>query len=634
MYLTIYENLKVNGFGLKISREVCLGRPELFASIFLLLFCLFPFQLKAQIENDSIGFYKKLGVRSKKSKLTSWLFDNIVVMQKQAPKNKKHKTSKKVNPFKAFQGKIIRSIEIRVLDPFGLSVNDTSRVAGNRLERYGNNLHITSKEFLVRNQLLFEKFDSLDMLRLSESERILRQSPYISDARIYVKSSAQSQKKSSDSVDIAVWIQDQWTLLPESGFEPAYPNILLKDRNFAGLGVNFRQEIGYKFSNQQIFLQGQYGLFNFRKTFLSGYFNYQISDEKSSVGIAFDRPFFSPLARWAGGLQVNRTFTRFFPYLDSEKTSRSFPIDYNLIDGWLGRSWQLQKGKSVEKQSTSIIAGFRISALKYTRRPGIESDTFYQNANQILTLATIGLARREFYKEKYLYRFGANEDVPTGYAFQFITGHLNREFGEIQYYLGLSASGGILIENKGYFAAQLAYGNFFNKSNVNTGLVRANVNYFSNLAQYGRWSLRQFVSLSSIFGIDQAAYNFINLNGSQLYGFNSSSVRGKSKAILNLETVLYMPYNIFGFRLAPVLFLGLGKIGNNMESLLNSKIYQAISIGLLVRNENLVLKTFELSIGFYPYISGGDWYRLLPISSYKLKVRDFALPKPEVLVFE
>jgi hypothetical protein len=551
----------------------------------------------------------------------------------QSQKNKK-KPSKKVNPFKAFQGKIIRKIDIRVLDPFGQAVNDTSRIAGNRLERYGNNIHVTSKEFLVLNQLLFEKYDSLDMLKLSETERVLRQAPYISDARIYVKSTSQNQKKLSDSVDIAVWIQDQWTLLPESGFDPTYPNILIRDRNFVGLGINFRQEIGYKFSSQKTFLQGQFGLFNFRKTFLSGNFNYQISDERSQMGIDIERPFFSPLTRWAGGLQISRTFTRFFPYLDSAKTAHSFPIDYNMIDGWLGRSWQLQKGKSVEKRSTSIIAGFRVSALKYTRRPGIESDTFYQNANQILNLVTVGLARREFYKEKYLYRFGANEDVPTGYAFQFITGHLNREFGETQYYTGLSASGGILFERKGYFAVQLAYGNFFNKSNVNTGLLRANVNYFSNLAQYGRWSLRQFASLSSIFGIDQADYSFINLNGSQLYGFNSSSISGKSKAILNLETVLYMPYNIFGFRLAPVFFLGLGKIGDNMESLLNSKIYQAISFGLLVRNENLVLNTFELSIGFYPYISGGDWYRLLPVSSYKLKVRDFALPKPEVLSYE
>jgi hypothetical protein len=137
-----------------------------------------------------------------------------------------------------------------------------------------------------------------------------------------------------------------------------------------------------------------------------------------------------------------------------------------------------------------------------------------------------------------------------------------------------------------------------------------------------------------LFGIDQAVYDFITLNGSALYGFNSNTIRGKSKAILNLETVVYMPYTLFGFRLAPVLFLGFGKIGNDMESLINSKIYQAVSFGLLVRNENLVLNTFELSIGFYPNIAGGDPVRLLPISSYRLKVRDFALPRPEVLAFE
>ena len=94
-----------------------------------------------------------------------------------------------------------------------------------------------------------------------------------------------------------------------------------------------------------------------------------------------------------------------------------------------------------------------------------------------------------------------------------------------------------------------------------------------------------------------------------------------------------MPYNVLGFRFAPVLIIGLGKIGADVEEVLSSPIYPAFSIGLLVRNENLVFQTFELSIGIYPYQPGGgaNWYRLNPVTSYRLKVRDFALPKPEVL---
>jgi len=610
-------------------------KPELFFTC-LILACLFPFETigQGQTPTDSLGFYQRLGIRSKRSKFTSWLFENMVVLRKPPIGKSKSLISKKRNQFEGFKGKVIRQIEIRVLDPFGKSVNDTNRSPGNRLERYGNKVHMVSKDFLVRNQLLFKKYDMLDPLRLSETERVLRQLPYISDARIYVKSSNPTDNNQADSVDVAVWVQDQWTILPESGFDLTNPNLLLNDRNFGGFGLGFRQEVGYRFSTQRIFLQGKYELFNFRKTFLNGHFDYLISDQKRQMGINIERPFFSPLTRWAGGFQINRTFSRFFPYLDSAKIARSFPIETNLIDGWLGRSWQLRKGGSVEKQSTSIIAGLRISALKFTRRPDISSDTFYQNANQVLNLASIGLSRREFYKEKFLYRFGANEDVPTGYAIQIVGGHLNREFEQIQYYTGLSASGGILFEKSGYYAVQLAYGHLFNKSKLYAGLVRANVNYFSNLVLVGRWSFRQFASINSVFGINRAPYNFINLNGSQLYGFQNSSLIGKCKGILNMETVVYMPYELFGFKLAPVLFLGFGKIGDDIQGFLNSKIYTAISLGLLVRNENLVFNTFEVSIGFYPYDGGSEWYRLLPVSNYRLRVRDFALPKPEVLLFE
>jgi hypothetical protein len=120
-------------------------------------------------------------------------------MRKPQPIPGKKKASKRTNPFSAYRGKIIRSIEIRVLDPFGLSVNDTARLAGNRLERYGNKVHVTSKDFLIRNQLLFKKNDSLDALKLSETERVLRQAPYLTDARIYIKSIQPKHKKPSDN---------------------------------------------------------------------------------------------------------------------------------------------------------------------------------------------------------------------------------------------------------------------------------------------------------------------------------------------------------------------------------------------------------------------------------------------------
>ena len=76
-------------------------------------------------------------------------------------------------------------------------------------------------------------------------------------------------------------------------------------------------------------------------------------------------------------------------------------------------------------------------------------------------------------------------------------------------------------------------------------------------------------------------------------------------------------------------------MGEGLSGVLNSRIFSAYSLGLMVRNENLVFNTFELSIGIYPYLPDGEsGFRLNPINTYRLKIRDFALPKPEMVRYD
>ncbi|MFN5704253.1 MAG: hypothetical protein ACK45U_00185, partial [bacterium] len=56
-----------------------------------------------------------------------------------------------------FHGKIIRSIYIKQLDPFGTDVNDTLIKRYGSVENIGNRINISSREGNIRNQLLFKK---------------------------------------------------------------------------------------------------------------------------------------------------------------------------------------------------------------------------------------------------------------------------------------------------------------------------------------------------------------------------------------------------------------------------------------------------------------------------------------------
>ena len=76
-------------------------------------------------------------------------------------------------------GKIIRNISIETLDPFGQSVTTESKKPRNGFERFGNSIHLKTKEFTIRNLLLFKKNEACDSLLLKESERLIRSQRYV-----------------------------------------------------------------------------------------------------------------------------------------------------------------------------------------------------------------------------------------------------------------------------------------------------------------------------------------------------------------------------------------------------------------------------------------------------------------------
>jgi hypothetical protein len=137
-------------------------------------------------------------------------------------------------------------------------------------------------------------------------------------------------------------------------------------------------------------------------------------------------------------------------------------------------------------------------------------------------------------------------------------------------------------------------------------------------------------------GFNKPITERITLNSREMFGFNAGTLTGTGKLILNFETVAYAPYNIIGFKFAPVAFIGLGMLQTEATKLFESKIYQSYSIGLLVRNESLLNSSFEITFGAFPNQPGFDKavYKLNPVTSFTLKVRSFEISKPSPVGYE
>jgi hypothetical protein len=99
---------------------------------------------------------------------------------------------------------VIESIEIRIEDVF----EDGGRTPDQWFYRLGNQLHIETKEVVVRRELLFREGEPLDPEALEQTERNLRALPFLRRARV-------EALPSGDNVRVRVVVGDSWTTVPE-----------------------------------------------------------------------------------------------------------------------------------------------------------------------------------------------------------------------------------------------------------------------------------------------------------------------------------------------------------------------------------------------------------------------------------
>ena len=183
-------------------------------------------------KGDSISIYQDINDLSRKSKFSRFVYKLIFRESALKAENlipsKPKKEDKLVK--KHQEGKIIRNITIETLDPFGFSVTNEKKVPKRKLEKYGNSVHIKTKEVTIRNIMLFKKNDKLDTKLLLESERLIRSQRYIREVTIVPV----DIPKNKDSIDIKIRVLDSWTLIPTGSLSSSESSAKLTERNILG----------------------------------------------------------------------------------------------------------------------------------------------------------------------------------------------------------------------------------------------------------------------------------------------------------------------------------------------------------------------------------------------------------------
>jgi len=175
-----------------------------FFIIFSILTCDLAFAQKNPVNKDSTILYKNIESFSGRSKFTRFIyqlfFKPVVIISKKKEITKKAYKKLIQKPYSAFEGKIIRHINIETLDPFGYSIADTSAAPQLYFIKKANAVHVKSQHITIRNLLLIRRNQEFDSLLVKESERLVRSQRYVRDVSFFVAATA----KDADSVDINI----------------------------------------------------------------------------------------------------------------------------------------------------------------------------------------------------------------------------------------------------------------------------------------------------------------------------------------------------------------------------------------------------------------------------------------------
>ena len=544
------------------------------------------------IKIDSRLFYDSLKVRAHRHQITKWLY-NWMIRKNNTIENKEVKTSEY---YRGYANKTIGSISIKSLDVFGPNLYDTSKVSNLWVEKMANKFHSKSNLNVIRKNLWVKEGQKLDPNLFMDNERLLRSLPYIKDVRFIIT----PRIGNDDIVDVLILTQDVFSL----GVSGTIGNVNkgkigIFDKNILGIG----HELGVTFVGHTDLLphlgfETYYAINNVNGDFINFSTGYSNTYLKQDFFITLERDFLRPQSVYAGGLTAYRSFRSNSIYLNDNVASETL-LNYLFMDGWYGR--RINLGINPKDSRFQMTLSGRIRYTSFYTRPILDINQQQYFANSTFYLTSLSFSHRSYNRDHLIYSYGITEDIPKGYLHELVFGYDKNEFGNRFYSHLFLSTGNIFKQKPFYFYSSLGMGSFWNKSGFEQGIVDVKINFISPLFTFWNLPSRQFVKLNYTFGINRFDIeNLLLLNSDGIRGFGSRIEKGKQRLTINLESVFFQKKSILNFRTALFSFFDIGVVGPAKQSIFKQTYYSGIGVGLRIRNENLIFKTIQIRLAYYP----------------------------------
>ena len=436
------------------------------------------------------------------------------------------------------------------------------------VRRIANDVHVLTREEVIRRELLFKEGDPYDQRLVDESARHLRRLGFIGDI------SVTADTLCDNTIDVLVKAHDRWTITPSTSVEAGGGvsgfGIGVREENLLGMGQ--KAEVGYNRLSDRANPNG--GEIGFTEPRLFGSWwstsaQYRIADELKQASLDIQRPFYADAAEWAAGGNASIGLVRIRQYQNGDVVRDDYLHEENEF-AWLASS-------SDSDAKLQLAAGY------YRMRASSDSMQLRPFDNVDLLIASVSILQREYYKGSYIENFGRVEDVPVGYQVGLALGR-NLHFsslGSVDYFVRAFGQGSLGFGGglSGNYKSSIT--SYFIGNTPNEMTISATALHFwrllPNQTLLGR--------VTTTIGSHWAPSSQVTLGSfSGLRGYRSNEFAGQRLLLVNLEHRMFSLMSLWFFKLGAALFFDSGVVWNQGEGLGGQRFHSAAGVGLQVES--------------------------------------------------
>ncbi len=499
--------------------------------------------------------------------------------------------------FEPYRGKLIRNIDVKVIQPYGVTIEKPEGNKFSRFQKFANSIQFKTKEWVVRNDILFKEGDEVNPIIFADTERNLWERRTFKDLKLFII----PVDGSDNLVDVLVMLQDRWSWGVNFSVQFEKVTAGIQFKNLFGLPQSFSSDLALNYRKDNLYtVSGIYQYSNIKHSQIDISASYKYSSLNKGGKISINRDFFSANSKWAGHINagIYRESASVPNLLASSIATNVF---YNTQDIWLATSIKMPGLSKGRFDLVRLILSGRMKRYDYMSRPFVRSPDGTQTfINRTYFLGSIGFANWDYYVDHSVYHLDQAEYFSKGLNGALIGGFDYDEELQKRFYAGFQLDYGKRLGKIGYLDTRASYGGFIKKNSYQQVLFKLSEKFYSAPVKLGpKFMMRNFISAGINLGFNRPIGRELVVNSTNgLRGIYQNYIRGSRSYVFNFETAVYPTFKILGFSSAAFMFADIAIVQNGSASAY--QLSQGYGVGVRLRNLKFGIDYFELTFAYYP----------------------------------